>query len=204
MITCLLLEPTVEATMDIVKQKWKRNLILKTWERCKSLGCSSGSGSGSSSNKRPSCVMITRKSKSWSSSPESHNNNNKRCQIAPEGCFSVYVGPQRQRFVIKTEFANHPLFKILLEDAESEYGYENQGPIMLPCDVDLFYKVLAEMESTGDEDDDHDIAKKGYCSPLILCSSPTRRTNHKISGKDCGAGAYRLLSPSRLLKMNGF
>lgn len=199
--------------MDIVKQKWKKNLILKTWERCKSLGSSSSSGSGSgsgssSNNKKPSCVMMMIKSKSWSSSPERNNNyNNKGCQVAPEGCFSVYVGPQRQRFVIKTEFANHPLFKILLEDAESEYGYENQGPIMLPCDVDLFFKVLAELESTGDEDDDHDIANKGCCSPLVLCSSPARRPNHRISSKDYGAGAggaYRLLSPSRLLKMNGF
>ncbi|KAF7124982.1 hypothetical protein RHSIM_Rhsim12G0096300 [Rhododendron simsii] len=71
-------------------------------------------------------------------------------KVVPEGCFSVYVGPQKQRFVIKTENANHPLFQILLEEAASEYGYNNEGPLELPCDVDLFVKVLVEMDSSDE------------------------------------------------------
>lgn len=70
--------------------------------------------------------------------------------MVPEGCFSVYVGPQKQRFVIKTENANHPFFQILLEEAASEYGYNNEGPLELPCDVDLFVKVLVEMDSSDE------------------------------------------------------
>lgn len=68
-----------------------------------------------------------------------------------DGCFSVYVGPEKQRFVVKAEFANHPAFKVLLEDAALEYGYQSDGPILLPCDVDLFYQVLAEIDNI-DED----------------------------------------------------
>lgn len=41
---------------------------------------------------------------------------------------------------------NHPSFKLLLEDATMEYGYKNEGPILLSCDVDLLYNVLAEIE----------------------------------------------------------
>lgn len=74
------------------------------------------------------------------------NISKKTCQVAPEGCFSVYVGPQRQRFVVKTKFANHPLFVMLLEEAELEYGYNSEGPILLPCEVDTFNQVVAEID----------------------------------------------------------
>ena len=71
----------------------------------------------------------------------------KRRRSAPAGCFSVYVGPYKQRFVLKTELANHPLFRELLEEAKSEFGYGGQGPLCLPCNVDVFYKVLIKMEA---------------------------------------------------------
>ncbi|RDX98717.1 Auxin-responsive protein SAUR71, partial [Mucuna pruriens] len=107
-------------------KKKKEGLMTKTWERCKSLGRGRKEWWGLS------------RSKSWAG--PSH------VGPSPEGCFSVYVGPQKQRFVIKTEYANHPLFKMLLEEAESEYGYNSQGPLALPCDVDVFNKVLTEMD----------------------------------------------------------
>ncbi|TKY64730.1 Auxin-responsive protein SAUR71 [Spatholobus suberectus] len=109
----------------------KGGLITKTWERCKSIGRGRKVTTG------------TLRSKSW---PSLDRSNSNKSSVAPEGCFSVYVGPQMQRFVIKTEYANHPLFKMLLEEAESEYGYNSQGPLALPCDVDIFYKVLMEMD----------------------------------------------------------
>jgi SAUR family protein len=170
--------------MDIVKEKWKKNLIVKTWERCKSIG---GGGGGNNNNN----AFMT-KSKSWHANTKpSHQDegyHKKKCKVAPGGCFSVYVGPQKQRFVIKTKFANHPLFKMLLEDAELEYGFNSQGPILLPCEVDLFYKVLAEMDS-GDE------VRLG-CN----FASPARRSNSISDNKNYGG--YRLLTPSRMLKMN--
>lgn len=185
--------------MEIVKGKWKRNLFLEAWERCRSLSLSSLK----SPRGAITCDSLTN-SKSWhcttntKSNEEDNNNNNRRkkkCQVAPVGCFSVYVGPEKQRFVVKAKLANHPLFKMLLEDAESEYGYNSEGPILLPCDVDLFYKVLAEMEHSGDE------ISPPIFSSLILCS-PSRRPISSNNKK--GYGAYRLLSPSRMLKLNQF
>ena len=76
------------------------------------------------------------------------NNNNKK---PPHGCLCVYVGPERQRFVIKIKIFNHPLFKTLLEDVENEYGYRNDGPLWLPCDVDFFCEALVEIESAEDD-----------------------------------------------------
>lgn len=73
------------------------------------------------------------------------NNINKN-KKPPQGCLCVYVGPERQRFVIKVKIANHPLFKTFLEDVENEFGYRNDGPLWIPCDVDLFYEALVEIE----------------------------------------------------------
>ncbi|EPS74604.1 hypothetical protein M569_00152, partial [Genlisea aurea] len=77
----------------------------------------------------------------------------------PTGRFSVYVGPERRRFVIRTESVNHPLFRALLEDAESEYGFDCNGPIHLPCEVDFFVEVMAAL-------DDQPKSHRGSCAPF--------------------------------------
>ena len=163
--------------MDVVsKGKGKKsNLINKTWERCKSIG--HGHKYSLSGNAR----ALNKKSKSWPSmdaslKEEKRTRNNR---VAPEGCFSVYVGPQKQRFVVKTEYANHPLFKILLEEAESEYGFSSEGPLVLPCNADVFCKVLLAMD-----DGDNNI-RQG-------CSFAK------------GYGSYRLLTPPGIIAINQF
>ncbi|THU56087.1 hypothetical protein C4D60_Mb11t13570 [Musa balbisiana] len=74
-----------------------------------------------------------------------------RQEAPPEGCFAVYVGPERERFVIRTECVNHPRFRVLLEEAEMEFGYSNSGPLELPCHVEVFHEVLWEMEQEAVE-----------------------------------------------------
>ncbi|KAI4988885.1 hypothetical protein ZWY2020_036202 [Hordeum vulgare] len=63
-----------------------------------------------------------------------------------EGCFSVYVGDDMQRFVVRTECLNHPLFRALLEEAEEAFGYADAGPLELPCNTEAFTKVLEKIE----------------------------------------------------------
>lgn len=68
-------------------------------------------------------------------------------QPAPAvGCFTVCVGAGRQRFVVRTECVNHPLFRALLEEAEEAFGYAAAGPLALPCDADAFVRVLEQIE----------------------------------------------------------
>ena len=62
--------------------------------------------------------------------------------MAPEGYLAVYVGPGCTRFVIKTESVNHPLFRVLLEEAEKEYDFVCAGPLTLPCDVAVFRRII--------------------------------------------------------------
>jgi len=84
-------------------------------------------------------------------SQKSHKKQKDNIKKTPHGCLCVYVGNERQRFVIKIKIFNHPLFKTLLEDVENEYGYKNDGPLCLPCDVDLFCEALVEIESAEDD-----------------------------------------------------
>ncbi|XP_057514470.1 auxin-responsive protein SAUR32-like [Actinidia eriantha] len=178
--------------MDFGKQgKGKKNLLLKTWERCRSLP-------KTTREKSPSKPLS--KSKSWHSiftgltREFKRGDKAKSRQVAPDGCFSVYVGPERQRFVIKTEHANHPLFQLLLEDAEREYGYNSEGPLLIPCDVDLFYKVLAEMES------------REVVVPSCGFAYSPFNSNRRLGSGDMAkvGGSYGVLSSSPLLKINQF
>ncbi|XP_022877005.1 auxin-responsive protein SAUR50-like [Olea europaea var. sylvestris] len=127
--------------MDSPIRKVQKGLINKTWERCKSFG-------GIGRSKRSSIFYQRGKSKSLPhdlSTTLNHDQEEKqmikKLRVAPQGCFFIYVGAQKQRFVIKTEYINHPLFKILLEEAESEYGYKTEGPLKLPCEVEIFIKI---------------------------------------------------------------
>ncbi|KAL9243384.1 hypothetical protein vseg_017278 [Gypsophila vaccaria] len=179
--------------MEVLK-KWKKNII----RRCKS--SKEKNKVEASTNTNNNSINTLPKSKSYppwcSPNPKPNPNPNPRPMritpsiitspsssprprhLTPGGCFSVYVGPERERFVMKAKDASHPLFKMLLDDAQEQYGYNSEGPILLPCSVDLFYKVLAEMDDVSSD---------------------------VIHPHCCGSyGSYALFSPSRLLKLNHF
>lgn len=167
----------------------KKNLITKTWQRCRSIPGSRGGKSLATLSSLPDHPLSTKENKT-------------KCKVAPHGCFSVYVGPEKQRFVIKTKYVNHPLFRILLEDAEKEYGFISDGPILLPCDVNLFYKVLAEMDSNVT--DSKDYMRSNSCGLAYGSYSPFSPTWRLCKSGDMGKGfgSFGLLTPSRLIRMN--
>ena len=65
--------------------------------------------------------------------------------MPPKGCFLVFVGPKRERFVVYTKCVNHSLFRMLLDEME-EFEYTIARPLELPCDVELFQRVLCQVE----------------------------------------------------------
>ncbi|KAL7191669.1 hypothetical protein ACSBR2_023704 [Camellia fascicularis] len=183
-----------EGKMDVVKGKKKKSLFVTTWERCRSI-C--GVRENRKSPPKPSSIFS--RSNSWhyttkSSKDDDDKPNTKNHQvIAPQGCFPVYVGPERQRFVVRIQYANHPLFKMLLEDAEMEYGFNSEGPLLLPCEVDHFYKVLAEMKESKEIEQPSCGVACGSYSPFNLCRR--RVGNGNMVGKK-GCGSYGVLTPS--------
>ncbi|CAH9123409.1 unnamed protein product [Cuscuta epithymum] len=62
----------------------------------------------------------------------------------PKGCVAVVVGgaaEEQQRFMIPVTYLNHPLFSLLLKEAEEEYGFDHDGPINIPCRVEDFRRI---------------------------------------------------------------
>jgi SAUR family protein len=135
----------------------RKSLISRTLERCKS-----------------GLNRIGTAGRAWSTSP------------AIAGCFPVYVGPERVRFVVRAEYASHPLFRRLLDDAEREYGHAARGPLALPCDVDAFLDVLWHMERCHGGDDDGDEVR------TVVSSSPICGLRSFSKNRAVG---YRMMNP---------
>ncbi|XP_052172790.1 auxin-induced protein X15-like [Diospyros lotus] len=65
----------------------------------------------------------------------------------PTGFLAIYVGEERRRFVVPTGYLSHPLFKMLLEKAYDEFGFDQRNGLVVPCSVEAFQEVVAAVES---------------------------------------------------------
>lgn len=72
-----------------------------------------------------------------------HEKNKEDLKDIPKGCLAILVGQgeEQQRFVVPVIYFNHPLFMQLLKEAEEEYGFDQKGPITIPCHVEDFRTV---------------------------------------------------------------
>ncbi|KAF7818801.1 auxin-responsive protein SAUR15 [Senna tora] len=69
--------------------------------------------------------------------------------VTPTGFFALYVGEERQRYVVPTAYLSHPLFKILLEKVYDEYGFDQRSALVIPCSVSTFQEVLNAIECSN-------------------------------------------------------
>ncbi|GLT62688.1 hypothetical protein SLA2020_353060 [Shorea laevis] len=69
-----------------------------------------------------------------------------RATSTPTGSFAIYVGEERERFVVPTSFLSHPLFKMLLEKSYDEFGFEQRNRLVVPCSVATFQEVVNAVE----------------------------------------------------------
>ncbi|TKY61971.1 Auxin-responsive protein SAUR23 [Spatholobus suberectus] len=67
-------------------------------------------------------------------------------KIPPVGFFALYVGEERQRYVVPTRYLSHPLFKMLLEKAYNEFGFSQRNGLVVPCSVSTFQEVVNAIE----------------------------------------------------------
>uniref|UniRef100_A0ACD5Y4Z9 Uncharacterized protein n=1 Tax=Avena sativa TaxID=4498 RepID=A0ACD5Y4Z9_AVESA len=64
----------------------------------------------------------------------------------PRGYCPVYVGLEQRRFVIPTSYLGHPVFRLLLEKAEEEFGFQHEGALAIPCETEAFKYILQCVE----------------------------------------------------------
>ncbi|XP_031264442.1 auxin-induced protein 15A-like [Pistacia vera] len=67
----------------------------------------------------------------------------------PTGFFAVYVGEERERFVVPTGYLSHPLFKMLLEKSYNEFGFEQSSGLVVPCSVSAFQEIVNAVECSN-------------------------------------------------------
>ena len=60
----------------------------------------------------------------------------------PSGHVAVYVGSSCRRFVVRASYLNHPILWNLLVQAEEEFGFVNQGPLVFPCEESVFEESI--------------------------------------------------------------
>ncbi|KAF8686739.1 hypothetical protein HU200_043577 [Digitaria exilis] len=114
------------------------------------------------------------------------------CGGAPAaGYFTVLVGPEKERFGVRARCANHPLFRALLDEAETEYGFAGcDGPLELPCAVHDFMEVMWEMEQS-------DPTASPGCGRFAAGSGLARghHQHHHLQQQQ----GYQMMSPARFL-----
>lgn len=68
------------------------------------------------------------------------------------GHFVVYTN-DNTRFLVPLRFLNHPIFRVLLEMAEEEYGLTAHGPLRVPCEKEFLHFVLCLLRKNTNDDD---------------------------------------------------
>ncbi|EMS54722.1 hypothetical protein TRIUR3_21602 [Triticum urartu] len=78
-----------------------------------------------------------------------------------------------RRFVIPTGYLGHPVFRLLLEKAEEEFGFRHEGALAIPCDTEAFKYILqcVERHDKGLAADDVDVDEGNLRSVLEPASS---------------------------------
>lgn len=102
----------------------------------------------------------------------------------PAGHVAISVGARRRRFVVRTTYLNHPVFRKLLVEAEEEYGFSNTaGPLAIPCEESVFEEILRFLQRTpihnvnvalDDLEDFHRYSRGNLREPLLYAGSHNR------------------------------
>ncbi|CAL0326998.1 unnamed protein product [Lupinus luteus] len=91
-------------------------------------------------SKIQSIVKLRQMLRQWRD--KAHRSFHRTPSDVPSGHLAVCVGINQTRFVVRTSYLNHPVFKKLLVEAEEEYGFSNHGPLAIPCEESLFQEVI--------------------------------------------------------------
>lgn len=73
----------------------------------------------------------------------------------PKGNLAVYVGQELRRFIIPTCYLSHHLFKVMLEKAEEEFGFDHGGGLTIPCEIETFKYLVKCIELENQQKEEH-------------------------------------------------
>lgn len=89
----------------------------------------------------------------------------------PKGFLAVCVGEELKRFVIPTEYLGHKAFRMLLREAEEEFGFQQEGVLRIPCEVSVFEKILKVLREKKEVMFIQELGFSGEKEMIACCSS---------------------------------
>ena len=120
--------------------------------------------SSATSNSFDSSSVEMNSGRSWGNMADFHSYDSdadSSCAPAdvPSGCLAVYVGNERQRFVISTSYLTNSIFRALLAKSEEEFGFCCDGGLRIACNPGVFEHLLWWLQgATSEFVDDIEIA----------------------------------------------
>ena len=110
--------------------------ILKKWKK---VATASNNNNNSSSSKG---IKFLKRTLSFTDVSSTNTNQD----IVPKGFLAVCVGKELKRFIIPTDYLRHQAFEMLLQEAEEEFGFQQEGVLKIPCQVSVFEKISKAVE----------------------------------------------------------
>uniref|UniRef100_A0A7N0RCY5 Small auxin up regulated protein n=1 Tax=Kalanchoe fedtschenkoi TaxID=63787 RepID=A0A7N0RCY5_KALFE len=92
--------------------------IQRILRKCRKLADSFENNSSKGSNKRTKFLKRT-----LSFTDNSSTTGESRSDVVPKGYLAICVGKDTRRFIIPIEYLSHEAFKMLLREAEEEFGF---------------------------------------------------------------------------------
>ncbi|XP_042035426.1 auxin-responsive protein SAUR61-like [Salvia splendens] len=122
-------------------KKWQ--LVALTPKSCATMPSKGGACAATS----PKISLRLRNSNLHCESDDESGHSLEMPSDVPKGYLAVYVGPELRRFIIPTSYLGDPLFKVLLEKVEEEFGFDHSGGLTIPCDIETFKYLQQCMEN---------------------------------------------------------
>ncbi|XP_073112298.1 auxin-induced protein 6B-like [Elaeis guineensis] len=88
-----------------------------------------------------------------------------------------------KRYVVPLKYLDHPIFQVLLEMAEEEFGTTSHGPLRVPCEEELMEHIVFLLKTNPAEDVEKALVSitsfrgPSFSSLFPLCHSQNNRHN---------------------------
>ena len=112
----------------------------------------------------------------------------------PKEHVAMHVGVEGDRFFIPIKYLGHANFKMLLEEAAQEFGFDHEGLIHLPCSVSRFLEIIdfQDDDNINQLQDDDEINDIDFQCPsrlhrlLLIIRSLSLNRIRNLTNKSCG------------------
>ena len=99
-----------------------------------------------------------------------------------KGHFAVYT-KEGKRFAVPIDFLNHPIFKVLLEIAEEEFGTTAHGPLQVPCEEEFMEYIFTLLRKNPSPEAENALFSTNNCEGISSSSfSQSRRSSTAACG----------------------